>query len=91
MTDARQLRLRAQDLDWQHIEGETVVLDVDASEYLAVNGTGSLLWKSLAGGATQAELADALVDTYSIERERAAADVEAFLTLLRKHALLADG
>lgn len=82
------LRLREEELDWREVEGEIVALDLRASEYLAVNGTGLPLWAALASGATRDELVDGLVETHDLERIRAEQDVDAFLADLESRDLL---
>lgn len=83
------MRLRGRELDWREIEGETVVLDVQRSLYLAVNAAGTLLWKRLADGATRAELIHCLMEAFSLDQQRAEADVDEFVALLRAHELVA--
>jgi hypothetical protein len=84
------LRLRTDDLSWREIDDEVIAVDVETSTYLAANKAGTLLWRRLSsGGATRHELAGLLVETYGIEPERAAADVDAFLGDLAAQGLLA--
>ena len=87
MTDAR-VRLRASAAVWREDGGQTVVLQLEQSQYLALNEAGSVLWQALVGGATPAELVGRLTATYDISRDQAAADVEAFLSACRDHDLL---
>jgi hypothetical protein len=82
------LRLRTRDLSWRDIDGEIVAVDVASSSYLSANPAGALLWSMLATGASRDELADRLVGTFGIERERADADVAAFLDSLSARNLL---
>jgi hypothetical protein len=82
------LMLRDADVDWREVEGELVVLDQRESRYLAINRTGRVLWAALADGATQDELIERLVESFDIERARAAADVEAFTAELESRDLL---
>jgi hypothetical protein len=83
------LRLRDTDLHWREIDGEIIALESRGSTYLAANGAGTLLWRALAEGATPEQLADVLVSTYGIARERAAADAGQFVTRLTEQGLLA--
>lgn len=72
-------RLRDGAAAWQQIDGETVLLDLAASEYLGINGSGSLLWGRLVGGATRSQLADVICGAYAVPADQAAADVDVFL------------
>jgi hypothetical protein len=84
------VRLRQAGLTWNVTGDDVVVLDLDGSVYLKLNGSGRLLWERLASTSTEDELVSALVDTYGIDRERAASDVAAFLDDVRRRGLLED-
>jgi Coenzyme PQQ synthesis protein D (PqqD) len=83
----RQLRDAA--LTWHAVGEEVIVLDLEGSVYLKLNGSGRLLWERLAEGCTDGELAAALVERYRVAPERASADVDAFVAELRRRELLA--
>ena len=82
------LRLRTEELSWRQIDDEIVALDGRACDYLAVNGSGALLWPLLVDGATPEQLVSVLVDSYGIDQSRAAADTEAFVSALSDQGLL---
>jgi hypothetical protein len=82
------LKLRDTDLHWREIDGEIIALEARGSTYVAANGAGTLLWRSLAAGTTPDALADELVRAYGIDPERAAADAGAFVAQLRERGLL---
>jgi Coenzyme PQQ synthesis protein D (PqqD) len=84
-----ELRLKQDDLHWREIDGEIIALEGRGSRYLAANGAGTILWRALLDGATPDALADELVREYGIGRERAAADVDRFITALSEQGLLA--
>jgi hypothetical protein len=83
-----ELHLRAEDLAWREIDAEVVAVDVTTSTYLSANESGAVLWRLLADGATSAELAAALEERFGIDRQRAEADVDAFIKALEHRALL---
>ncbi len=85
---SNELRLRNEGLAWQAIEGQIVALDLDSSVYLAANRTGALLWGLLAEGTTREALIASLVQTFEVERETAARDVDGFLDQLSERCLL---
>lgn len=87
----RILELWRERVEWREVEGEIVALNLESSTYLTVNSTGRVLWADLARGATRDELVEALIKAYGIERERAKADVDAFLDMLREQGLLRQG
>lgn len=83
-----QVRLRSEALSWREIDAEVVAVDISTSTYLSANPAGAILWQMLATGATRAALADRLVETFGIDRERAEADVAAFVDSLATRGLL---
>ena len=84
------VRLRRQALDWLPVDDEVVVLDGERDLYLGTNSSGSVLWEELVEGATRTQLVDLLVTRFSVERDRAAGDVEAFLEQLASAQLLEE-
>lgn len=84
------LRLREQDLEWREIDDEIVVLDERDAAYLAVSGSGILIWHMLSKRTDRAALIEALVETYAVDHTRAGEDVDAFLTALVDRGLLAS-
>jgi hypothetical protein len=82
------LQLRADDLECREIDGEIVALDTRASTYFAVNGAGVTIWPALETGATRDELIGRLEDEFGIDHAVAAADVDAFVSMLRDQNLL---
>lgn len=84
------MKLRQQDLTW-HVAGEDiVVLDLEGSVYLKVNGSGRVLWELLAEPRTEAELAGALVEQYGIDEAHAVADVATFVADLRQRGIVEE-
>lgn len=75
---------------WREVEGEIVVLAHDGRQYLAVNGSGTVLWRLLAEGSTREGLVAALVAEYGAEVADPAEDVDAFLGALRVRELLTE-
>jgi hypothetical protein len=83
-----ELRLRDEGLTWREIEGEMVAVDIRTSTYLSANPSGMALWEPLSEGTSREALVDRLVERFGIDRERAAADVDAFIGELRARDLL---
>jgi hypothetical protein len=88
MTGERALRLRDPGVEWRILEDETVVLDLDGSQYFAINHTGTLLWPLLAQGTTKTQLVETLTTTCAVEAHEAARDVDAFCARLDSAGLL---
>lgn len=86
----RNVKLREAGLTWHVVDDEVIVLDLDGSVYLQLNGSGRVLWEMLTDPRTAADLTAALVDRYGIERQRADADVADFVAELERRGLLAN-
>ena len=84
------MRLRQAGLTWHVAGDDVVVLDLEGSVYLRLNGSGRVLWERLVQPCTESELTAALVDEYGIDEPRAAADVGRFLADLRQRGLLEE-
>lgn len=61
---------------------------VDFGGMISLNEVGAFLWERLAEERSREELLDALLERYQVDRERAAADLDAFLVRLRGADLL---
>ena len=77
-------------MTWQEVGDDVIVLDLDGSVYLSINGSGRVLWERLAEPCSQDELNDALVEHFGIDESRARDDVAAFLGALRSRDLLVE-
>lgn len=78
LNDASPERFR-EGIEWREIDGEILLHDVRTSQCVSLNETGSLLWLSMAEGATRDHLVGLLVGRFRITGEQASADVDAFL------------
>jgi hypothetical protein len=85
-----ELALNEDCLMWREVEGEVIVLDKRTWTYMGINGSGAVLWKEMAQGASVERLVDRLHAVYGIDEAMAQRDVDAFLALLRSHGLLAE-
>ena len=88
MEDAARVAAR-EDVVWADVEGELVLLHSGTGAYFALNETGAELWRRLGGGgATEAELVDARVAAFWVERPEAERDVRALVGELREADLV---
>jgi Coenzyme PQQ synthesis protein D (PqqD) len=60
-------------------DGELVILDLAAGEYLTLDAIGSTLWKGLEAGRSVDEVAREVVAEYEVSVEQATADLEALV------------
>lgn len=83
------MKLRSEGIAWQELDGELVVLDLEASRYLEANATGTFLAGLLRQERTLEELRDALVEKYGVAPDVAEEDVRLYVDELRSLGLLA--
>lgn len=82
------IRLRDDSIEWREVEGEIVALDRAAREYIAVTGSGAVLWPLLVAGTTPSALAEALAARFDVSPATADRDVERFVASLEARDLL---
>jgi PqqD family protein of HPr-rel-A system len=91
MTDATRLAAR-DDVVWADVEGELVLLHSGTGAYFALNESGAELWRRLGqDGASEAELVEALMAAYRVERPDAERDVRQIVDELRAADLVVAG
>lgn len=69
------------------VDGEVIAIDLDNGSYYSLAGSGPVIWRLLAGGASEAELCKALAARFG-ESEAIAGDVSALLEQLRENGLI---
>lgn len=84
-----------EDVILREIAGEYILVPVGAAAgrlngMVSLNGSGRLLWQRLQAGCTEADLAEALLAEYEVDRPVAEADVQAFLAKVRQAGMLAE-
>lgn len=84
-------RVRHADITWREVDDEIVVLDLASSRYLALNGSGALLWRTLVDGAEAEVLTEVLAGEFDISAQQAAHDVDAFLTQCHEMGIVEIG
>ena len=84
------LKLREDALEWREVDGQVIALDLRASEYLALNATGTAVWAALANGAERRALVERLVERFDVDEASATRDLDAFLASLRERELLEE-
>ena len=77
------------------IAGSNIVVPVGAAAsdfngMITLNDSGAFLWNCFLQPTTEAQVVEALMNEYEVERQRAAADVAHFAALLRENDLLAE-
>lgn len=87
MTDELRYR-RNEDLPYQEIDGELVVVNAREWSHHLVEGAGLLVWEKLEQPHTAAELIEAICEEYDVEPSQAEADLQPFLSLMLERGLI---
>ena len=73
------------------VGGETVILHLGNGTYYGLDPIGSLLWEGLKSGQSAAQVCDAILEGYEVERETVEHDLRRFLEELSDHGLIVRG
>ncbi len=84
------MRLRTEDLVWQDLDDDLVILDLRASTYLRLNDTAAVLFRELDRTGSTEALVTKLRSEYEVATEDAERDVQSFLSRLSDYDLIAD-
>lgn len=85
------MKLRADSLALRQVGDDVMLLDLVSSQYFAVGGAGRVILDLLArADVSEAEIVREVTGTFSVDEQRAGADVAAFLAQLSRAGLL-DG
>lgn len=81
--------VRSQSALWTELDGQFMLMNIEDGSYYEMAGIGSVIWQMLERPRSEAEIVDAVVATYRVERERCVADVRAFLEkLVTSHVVI---
>jgi Coenzyme PQQ synthesis protein D (PqqD) len=78
----------SEDVLFQEVSGETVLLDLDSEQYFGLDAVGTRIWTLLNEGADPAAMVDTLLEEYEVERDTLAADVDELLARLAEAGLI---
>jgi hypothetical protein len=73
---------------WRRVEEESVLLNVDTSEYYSLDPVGTRIWELLGKGEALDAVAEGLAKDYGISKDRAAKDAQEFVSDLLKESLI---
>ena len=80
--------LRKQDLVFNDIDGEVVLLNVKTGKYFGMDAIGSRIWQLIDEPKTLAELVQTLTKEYDVSESQCSKDTEVFLNRLADDELL---
>ena len=74
--------LRSEDVLFQNLDGEAVLLDLASETYFGLNEVGTRVWELLESSRSLGEIATLLQSEYEVESARAESDVLGLATRL---------
>lgn len=73
-----------------HLEGEAVLLNMDTKDYFRLNATAAVVWKGLERGMDHGALVRELCDSFEVEADTAAAELDRLLDELSRRRLIVE-
>lgn len=74
--------VRSQSALWTELDDQFMLMNIEDGSYYEITGIGGAIWHMLETPRSEAEIVEAVLATYRIEREQCAIDVRAFLEKL---------
>jgi hypothetical protein len=76
------------DVLWQELQGEAVLLNLKTGVYFGLNPIGTRIWELLADNSMIRDVVDAIVGEYDVAAQVCAEDVIALIADMQKHSLV---
>ena len=76
------------DVLFQELQGEAVVLNLKSGVYFGLDPVGTRIWQLFAAHESLSEIAHAIVAEYDVTEDRSAADLLALVTDLERNGLV---
>jgi Coenzyme PQQ synthesis protein D (PqqD) len=83
-----ELRLRSHHMTWRRLGDSVIVLDLNNSTYLSLNGTGVVIWEQLVRGTTISAIVRSVTDQFDVEPAVAELDINLFVEDIRSRGFL---
>ena len=74
----------------RELDGEIIILDVPSGRYFGINDVGAVVWGLLDGTRDRDAIVDAVTAEFDVDRDTAAADLDALLDQLVDAGLVVD-
>lgn len=78
----------AQDVLFQKVAEETVILEPETGEYYTLNAVGTFMIEQLQQGSSTAEAIDLVLEKYQVDKTEVSQDLAALITQMLKQGLL---
>ena len=88
ITGEARLRANMDEVAAEVIDGEAVLINLSNGMYFTMDGIGAVVWAMIEHGYTLDEMSGELAASYSVDRARILADLEALAQELLRHGLV---
>jgi hypothetical protein len=82
------LRINGTQIVHEIIGGEAVIVNLENGNYYSADGVGAEIWRQIGTGSSRAQIVDAIVASYEVDRATANAEVGDFLEQLRGEGII---
>ena len=79
---SKQYRVKAPDVVYETIEGETVIVHLGTGNYYSLQGVGADIWVLIDAGAEEKKIVEEISQRYRVEPENIQSEVAEFVTTL---------
>lgn len=80
--------IRNENIEWQVLQDESVLLNVETGFYFRLNLLGTIVWEMCDGSNAKGEIVNYIANSFNISVERAEKDVNDFLTQMLANDLI---
>jgi len=84
----QKFRAKTDGISWREVDDEVVILDLETSKYLSLNGSAAVLWLALQKPVGVDGLAAELASRFELDEATARTDAEAFVEDCRGRDLI---
>ena len=85
----RRYRIKPGDVVHEEVDGELIAIDLTGGSYYSLSGSAPAIWTLLLGGASQAQICEAIEASYDAEPQAVAEEVDGLLGKLLESELIA--
>ena len=79
---------RARDVRYKEMDAKSVLLDLNSGSYYTLNELGNFIWGMLDGKRNAAQITEAVINSYEVDRDGASKDVGALIHRLKEEGLV---
>jgi Coenzyme PQQ synthesis protein D (PqqD) len=87
----QRLRINTENVVHETVDGELIAIDLSGGSYYSLSGSGPAIWSLLLGGASEAEICEALALTHDGDVETIRNEVASLLEQLLENGLAVPG